>query len=452
MTAIDPDAPSDAQRYPDLPAHGRAMLDFLREHPHAPLYRNQSGHRLTPQDLAAVRAHEREVEAAGPAYAGSARPPWLDAFVARCFEQVPFHRALGSAPRDFEALGTTDRGDLSRDIAQHVPDDVPIERLILFSTSGTTGQHLLLASHPVVAASYLAYHKRALQRFGIALHHARGQVGVVLIGMQKVCFTYVSVTPSMDCSGLAKLNLHLHDWRAPEDRERYLDALAPEVIAGDPLSFAELLRIPTRCPPRALLCTSMALGAGLRRALEARFGCPLLDLYSMNEAGPIAVYDARCGGHVLLQPGLYVELLDGRGRPVPAGARGEITLTGGFNSWLPLLRYRTGDHASLQYVGSEPVLVELEGRPPVSFRTTGHAFINNIDVTHALARFELVQYTVHQGGSGELQLRCADRHVDEAGIVAALRGLLGADQAISIATGCVFEGKVIQYTSELSPP
>jgi phenylacetate-CoA ligase len=196
----------------------------------------------------------------------------------------------------------------------------------------------------------------------------------------------------------------------------------------------------------------MALAAGLRHALETRFGCPVLDLYSMNEAGPVAVYDPRCGGHVLLQPGLYVELLDAHGRPVPAGARGEITLTGGFNHCLPLLRYRTGDHASLQHVGHEPVLVQLEGRPPVSFRTTRHAFINNIDVTHALARFDLAQHTVHQRRSGELQLRCADRRVDEPGILAALRGLFGADQAITIETGCVFEGKVVQYTSELSPP
>src|SRR4030095_6178369 len=98
--------------------------------------------------------------------------------------------------------------DLSRDIAQFVPDSVPIDRLINFRTSGTTGHPLLLASHPVVAANSLAFHKRALRRFGIELRHGRGQVGVVLVAFQRQCFTYVSVTPAMDESGLVKLHLH----------------------------------------------------------------------------------------------------------------------------------------------------------------------------------------------------------------------------------------------------
>src|SRR6185295_1770258 len=61
-------------------------------------------------------------------------------------------------------------------------DGIPTERIINFRTSGTTGHPLLLASHPTVAARYLAFHKRALRRFGIELRHGRGQVGVVLVG------------------------------------------------------------------------------------------------------------------------------------------------------------------------------------------------------------------------------------------------------------------------------
>ena len=48
------DEPSDSTRFPGLTAHGRHMLDHLREHPNAPIYRNQSGHRLLPEDLERV--------------------------------------------------------------------------------------------------------------------------------------------------------------------------------------------------------------------------------------------------------------------------------------------------------------------------------------------------------------------------------------------------------------
>src|SRR6185295_10995953 len=113
----------------------------------------------------------------------------------RTLADVPFYRRYGSAPANFADLPTVSRADLSRDIAQFVPDSIPVDRLIHFSTSGTTGHPLLVASHPVVAANYLAFHKRALRRFGIELRHGRGQVGVVLVGFQRKCFTFVSGTP-----------------------------------------------------------------------------------------------------------------------------------------------------------------------------------------------------------------------------------------------------------------
>jgi phenylacetate-CoA ligase len=442
------DDPTDAERYPILTEAGREMLRFLREHPHAPLFRNESGHRLTESDVAQVRAFEAEV--LGASVPCSAVPPsWVADGIARCYERVSHYSALGSAPRALVDVPPVTRADLARDIAAFVPDDVPTERLINFRTTGTTGHPLLVASHPVVAASYLALHKRALRRFGVELHARRGQVGVLLLGFQKKCFTYVSVTPTMDESGLAKINLHPDDWRHPDDRSRYVDALGAEVIAGDPISFAELLRLPLATRPRALLCTAMALGEGLRALLESRFGCPVLDLYSMNEAGPIAVFDPALGGHVLLQHRLFVEILDDAGQPVAPGERGEVTLTGGFNFCLPLLRYRTGDHASLDCVGGEPVLRGFEGRLPVRFRTTHGELVNNIDVTHALAPLAVARFSLHQNADASLRLTLSGffGSVDEAR--RRVLSLFGHDQVLEVALESAAGDKVVQYSSDL---
>jgi phenylacetate-CoA ligase len=444
-----PEPTTDRERYPTLTEHGRDMLRFLREHPHAPIYRNESGNRLTAEDLERVRAFERETLASAVSWRPGAPPSWLDAFVESCLAQVPFYRQYGSQAGRFQDLPTISRADLSRDIAQFVPDLVAINRLINFRTSGTTGHTLLLASHPVVAANYLAFHKKALRRFGIELRYGRGQVGVVLVGWQRDCFTYVSVTPTMDESGLAKINLHPADWRDPADRAKYLNALAPEVFTGDPLSFAELAELPLQARPRALISTSMTLMPGLRRRLEQHFDCPVLDVYSMNEAGPVAVADDAAGGHALLQHCLYVEILDGQGRVLPPGARGEVTLTGGFNFCLPLLRYRTGDYAALKFDGPEPVLVGLEGRPPVRFRAMTGARLNNIEVTHVLRPFALSQYALHQDRDGRLRLRLADGSSQLAAVRQALLGLFGPGQPIETETVDGFEGKVVQYTCDL---
>ena len=449
MDRAAPDDGLDAERFPTLTAHGRRMLDFLRNHPHAPVYRNRSGNRLLAHEVQAQRAYEAANLAAPVGWTPGAAPDWVAPFVAHVFATVPHYRALGSAPRRLTDVAPVSRADFAADVAQFVPDDVPLERMMHFRTTGTTGHPLLIPSHPVVAARYAAYHKRALARAGIVPAAGRGQVGVVLLGCQRRCFTYVSVTPAMDESGLAKINLHPNDWRSPDDRARYLDALAPEIVAGDPISFAEYLALPLRPEraPRALLSVSMQLLPGLRARLEARFGCPVLDIYSLNEVGPVGVFDAAAGGHVLLQPRLYVEILDPAGRPCAPGQAGEIAVTGGFNFCLPLLRYRTGDFGALACGPDGPVLTGLSGRRPVRYLARG-VWINNIDVTHVLLPFPLSHFNVHQRADASVVLRLAPGALpwaQEAG--GALARVFGTRVDVETLDA---DGKTLQYTSDLA--
>ncbi|HEY9132008.1 MAG TPA: AMP-binding protein [Dyella sp.] len=439
--------PTDAERYPTLTEAGRAMLKHMSEHPSAPLFRNRSGNRLLSEEVEALRAYESDIATAPFTWSANHPPAWLEAFTAQLYAQVPFYREQES-PASFRAISTVHRGDLAADIARFVPDSVPVERMINFRTTGTTGHPLVLPSHPVVAGRYLAYHKRALRRFGIEPGHGCGQMGVMLIGMQRKCFTYVSVTPTMDESGLAKINLHPDDWRNPADRARYIDAMQPEVIAGDPISFAALLELSLRHRPRALLSVSMALSPGLKAALLDRFGCPVLDVYSMNEAGPLGVYDPGLGGHLLLQPGMYVEILDAEGRELPKGQIGEITLTGGFNFCLPLLRYRTGDHGAIDNSDAGPIILELQGRRPVRFRTHRGGWINNIDLTHALAPLPLSRYSVHQSMNGEVTLRLASTEMGYAADAVARLSTALLGGSVSIAA-LDTEDKMLQYTTDL---
>jgi phenylacetate-CoA ligase len=407
--------PTDEERYPLLSDAGRRMLKRLREHPSAPVFRNQSGNRLTAEDLERVVAFEQETRDAWPRWREGEEPAFVAGFVAHALETVPHYRGYGrEAGGALTTLPTISRADLSQDIARFVPDDVAIDRLIHFTTSGTTGHPLMVASHPTVAASYLALHKKALRHFGVELRAGAGEVGVVLVGFQHRTFTYVSVTPQMGESGLAKINLVLDDWHDPADREKYLDALDAELYTGDPVSFAELLTLPLKSRPRALLSTGMTLLPRLRATLEERFRCPVVDVYSLNEAGPIAFADGEVWR--LLQHRMYVEILDDHGCSVAPGELGEVTLTGGFNDWLPLLRYRT-------------------------------AWLNNIEVTHALGRFALGQWTLLQRKDKSFELRTRGGNADE--LRGALRALFGADAVVEVDTAATFDGKVKQYVSEL---
>ncbi|TDY36457.1 AMP-binding protein [Janthinobacterium sp. 75] len=437
---------SDRHYCPTLTQAGARMLEKLRSHPAAPQYRNRSGNKLLAAEVAALRVYEQEVMDAAISWSRAAPPSWLPEFLRATYATVPYYRACGSPPARLIDATPISRAELAHDIAAFVPDDADLARMINFQTTGTTGHPLLIASHPLVAGRYLAFHKRALRRFGVTLRHGAGQVGVMLLGHQRRCFTYVSVTPTMDESGLAKINLHVDDWREPDDRARYLDAMAPELIAGDPISFAELLTLSMTHRPAALLSVSMMLLPGMRARLEERFGCPVLDIYSLNEVGPVAVYDEQAGGHVLLQHRLYVEILDREGRPVADGERGEITVTGGFNFCLPLVRYRTGDYASLTHGPHGPVLVGLAGRSPLRYRMINGEWINNIDITHALKPLAIALFGVHQHGDGSVVLRLAPGAMPQADRARAL--LAPFFGAITVET-LQAEDKIIQYTSDL---
>jgi len=79
--------------------------------------------------------------------------------------------------------------------------------------------------------------------------------------------------------------------------------------------------------------------------------------------------------HVLSHD-LFVEAIDDRGRQVPAGTRGEITVSGGgIRSFPPALRTAITRvwTTAVSCGDAMPRLEEFEGRPPVVFRATDEA-------------------------------------------------------------------------------
>jgi phenylacetate-CoA ligase len=443
------EALTTAERYPLLTEAGRAMLRWLYEHPHAPRFNHHCGDRLTSDTLRQVQAFERRVLASGAAdrwgWTPGHPPRWVAAFATRVLRTVPFYRRHGLSPTaDFGSIPPCDRGDLGRTPWDFVPDDQPLDQMVMYATSGTTGHPVIIASHPVTSSKYLPLLRSALTTRGVTLEGGPGRVSMVLVCNQRSTYTFGSVSTFLDWAGFAKVNLAPSDWRDPDDRAKFFDACQPEIYTGDPISFSELMRLPINTRPKALVSSALALGTVLRERLEAHFGCPVIDVYSMNETGPIAV--GTRGGHALLPRRLYVEILDNAGVPCPPGTRGEIVVTSSFDPYLPLLRYRTGDHAALAFDGHRPVLVGLEGRPPVVFHATHGRQINSIDVTQQLDPFGLPQFALHQTSDGALHLRVSDADADLQHVQQALLSLFGPDQTVSIDRVDSIDGP--QYTRQ----
>jgi phenylacetate-CoA ligase len=446
------DAPlTEAERFPLLTERSRAMLRRLQQHAHAPRWTYQCGDRLDAAGLADVRAFADRQRTEPRGWKCGETPDWVAEFIDRCRSEVPFYRSRLSQGR----LPTCNRDDLRREPWSFVPDWADASQLIVYRTSGTSGNLIHIPAHPVAPARYLPLFQSALAAHGVSLVGG-DRVSLMQVAAQVKTYTFASVSSFLDGAGVAKINLNPADWSHPEDRQRFFDDCPPEIVTGDPLALEELAALPINARPKAVLSSASLLLPALRDRLMQRLGCPVIDVYSMNETGPIAFAhsDSATDEHEILPHNLYVEILDDAGRPVPPDERGEIVFTGGVNPFLPLVRYRTGDFGALSHRDGVPRLAGIERRRPVVFQSVEGARIPSISVTVALFQIPLPFFSLSQGQEGALTFRTRCDSAVEHDVRHALIALFGSTplRIEQLPWEVAWQGKSIQYSSEAEGP
>jgi phenylacetate-CoA ligase len=120
-----------------------------------------------------------------------------------------------------------------------------------------------------------------------------------------------------------------------------------------------------------------------RGIIERVFGARVANGYGSRDAGFIA-HECPSGSMHLSAEHIVVELLDRAGKPVEAGAQGEIVTTHLATSGFPFIRYRTGDMAVLK---TEPCPCgrTLPALERVLGRSTDFILTRSGEVMHALA-------------------------------------------------------------------
>ncbi|TCO53063.1 AMP-binding protein [Actinocrispum wychmicini] len=437
---------TDSERWPLLTDAGRAMLTRLREHPHAPHYNHACGDRLTQASVDRLRSYQDTLRAGQHGWTPTQEPPWVDELIAKVHATVPRYRRR-SVPQRLTDVPTIGRHDLLSQADQHVPDDADLSDLIVYDTSGSRGPAARVPMSPEFTSLDLPVIEHVLARFGVRLDGGADRVSLVNVYHQPVAYQFVSVMSYLGGAGLLKINLHPSGWTAPDHRVSFLDSCVPELYTGNPISLATLAELPLRHTPKAVISGAMALSGALRQRLEERFQCPVVDLYGITETGLIAWRDQDV--HRIVPRRLYVEILDESGRRCAPGVVGEITVTCGENPMLPLLRYRTGDHAALEWRDG-PVLLGLDGRAPVMFRGANGTLVNSIEVTHVLSPLGLVAWHLHQRADGSFTLSV--HHIgapDVDTIAAAFTSLLGDVPVTVTLDDLARDAKPQRYTSDL---
>lgn len=452
---------------PLLTEEGRQMIIRLREHADAPRWNVYTGDRLYQQDLDALKEYKDQLSTNRTGYQPGIPPQRILNWVQTMDPRVPlFARNIprkADPAKEWSSIKRMSREDIALRLSEVVPEDADLDRLIKYGTSGTTGHPIMVPHEPRAVAHYQVFIEHVLNLYGIIPDFNPGVVAAFEVCAQLRTVTFATVLSFWNQAGFAKVNLNPSDWPEPESMSRYFEEMSPLVLTGDPVSFARMIQLEIPAKPLAMISTALALTPTVKRVFQNHFQCPLIDWYSLNETGPIGYSCIQGNGYHVLPHDIYVEAVDEDGIAVPIGERGEITITGGRNPYVPLLRYRTGDWGKLGVSPCScgdpmPRIVELEGREPVLFLATNGKIVNPVDISRMLGNFPVVQHRFIQHGdsSCELTLRLVPGTSSTTcePIKDSLREMFGQDLRLTVhfdpTLGDTATGeKVIAYQSEM---
>lgn len=388
------------ERVPLIKSGCMELLRKMREHPHAPLWNTRCGDRLTSDDIQFVRKFGESLESLRNEknlLPDIAAIEWIERMRGR---SLWFSEALGEIDirNNFTQVPCMCRADLQDSLEQIVPDDADLDRLIINPTSGSTGQPILCPNHPRGVGCYDPLIQFILKRHGIAENYDHTKVAAIQFCAQRETITYNTVHSYLNGAGFAKINIFPGQWKSPESPKIFVRDMAPVFYSGDPFAYAYAMRTGIDYRPRGIISTALTLEEGLRKELADYYRCPVINFYSLNETGPVAYSCPENPDRLHILPhDIHVETLYDDGTPAEEGMPGEITITGGRNPYMPLLRYRTGDYAILDYSPCAcgdpmPSLMNLSARKQMIFFTKENLPVNPIDISRILRQYPIVLF------------------------------------------------------------
>lgn len=284
----------------------------------------------------------------------------LKVVVSHAYETVPYYRELMDGLRlrptdvasveDLRRLPVLTRDILIADRERLVSRSADRRGLRLASTSGTTGYPVSVYWDRAVSVANNACLWRARGWGGVGFGRPYATLMgrmVVPLRQRKPPFWRFNASWNQ----LILSSYHLDERTVPHYIEKMRES-GVEMLEAYPSAAYMLARYmemtSARLPLTSVLTSSEPLLPVQRELIEDRFDCRVFDAYSQAERVAFASEcDRHEGLHVFEEYGV-VEVLDGDGEPVRPGETGQIVATGLHNIAMPLIRYETGDAATLK--------------------------------------------------------------------------------------------------------
>jgi phenylacetate-CoA ligase len=313
----------------------------------------------------------------------------LEALIRHAYDNVPFYRrafderglkpADVRCPADLKKLPVVDKATLRKNPADFVARNFSHLNRISGWTTGTTGTPLnaLRSRESIAIENAMIWRQRRLAglRYRCRKVAVWGTIweNIIVPAHQRVPpYWQYNLTDNQ----LLFSYYHMSDATLEVYIQR-LEAFQPELIEGFPSTLLVLARYLKKkgkvIPVKGIFTSSETLYDVHRRELEESFGTRVFDLYGQAERVVAATEcEHHAGLHINPEYGIFEILKDDQ--DASPGEPGDVVGTGLNNFVMPLLRYRTGDMATLSkdqcVCGRQmPLLARIEGRKSDIIRT-----------------------------------------------------------------------------------
>ena len=366
-----------------------------------------------------LMAQLAELERASPEILRAGQEQQLRELGRHFAEHCPFHHArllaAGLDPAQPLDLQTLQRLPLLRRrqvqeagdrlFSRHVPaSHLPVTEM---RTSGSTGEAVMVLTTQVSKLFWLALTLREHQWWQ---RDYQGTLVALRGNLSQARISQDSWGPPVSLVAASGPAHAISMARGSVELLNDLQEIAPDYLLLHPTALQDLLRaLPADGTAlnsvRQIRSIGETLGASLRTQTRERLGIEIVDCYSSQEIGVIALQCPGSGLYHLMAEHLIVEVLDEQGRPCLEGEIGEVVVSDLHNFATPLLRYALGDHAE---VGGPcpcgrnlPTLRRIHGRSrnmlrhPDGRRRWPFGFDPMRQVAPMIRQFQLVQHSLH---------------------------------------------------------
>ena len=224
-----------------------------------------------------------------------------------------------------------------------------VERVVTIQSSGTSGPPKRLA----FSRADLAATKDFFQIGMTQLVHNGDRVLALWPGAQRPYGVSALLREALGEKGVAVFSGE--PLAKPDSLRREMAKYNPHAIIAAPRQLAPLVALLSpsldirRLALGGILSSTETLPSELVHILQNRYGLLVLDHYGMTETGYGGGVECPAhDGYHLRELDIFFEIVDiESGMPLPDGEAGELVITTLAREAMPLIRYRTGDAASM---------------------------------------------------------------------------------------------------------